>query len=159
MNQIGWVSLPDYAIYLTFLGSRPETAWRAWRCCQAAHQYSPALGFVSSCLAVSWIPSGDVRGLLTFWCDVGNFIMCWGSIWYVCLIWWLILLLRCLCEWLEFRLRLRDLGVQVRVWKVLSYQKFDINDVFNWLLGDYEVVWWYKMTGFRESNEWWWIEQ
>jgi len=30
--------VPNYAICLTFLGSRPETAWRAWRCRQATHQ-------------------------------------------------------------------------------------------------------------------------
>jgi len=96
--------------------------------------------FVSSCLAVSWIPPGGVLGLLIFCFAFGNFIMCWGSIWYFCLIWWLIILIRCLCEWLEFRLRLRDLGVQVSVWRVLNYQKFDINDAFIWLVCDYGVV-------------------
>jgi len=30
--------VPNYAVCLTFLGSCPETAWRAWRCRQAAHQ-------------------------------------------------------------------------------------------------------------------------
>jgi len=57
----------NYVVSRKILGFRIETAWRAWRCRQAAHQSYPNSGFCHELPSSETEPPGDARCLVTIW--------------------------------------------------------------------------------------------
>jgi len=70
-------NLVESRCFHKILGSRPETAWRAWRCRQVTHQFSP------NCW-VLWheLPGGETKPLGDAWCFRYFFYALW-KLWYV----------------------------------------------------------------------------
>jgi len=67
-------SLLNYTVSHKIMGFRPETAWRSWRCRQAAHQFCPNFGFCHELLGSKTEPPGDARVCHCFGCVIMWFV-------------------------------------------------------------------------------------